>query len=112
MIDRADTVLPEPDSPTSATISPLAMLNEALCTASTVAGPEAKLTDRSRTSTRGAVISLGSPEGLARIERVAHALTDENKEAEEARDRQERRQTEPRRLEVGLALGQQLAERG
>ena len=52
MIDSADTDFPEPDSPTSATVSPLATSNETLSTASISRGPWRKVTERSRTERR------------------------------------------------------------
>jgi hypothetical protein len=52
--DSADTVLPEPDSPTSATVSPLAMENDTPFTARLVTLPERNATCRLRTSRRGA----------------------------------------------------------
>ena len=39
-MESAETVLPDPDSPTSATISPLAMLNDTPFTASMIVSPE------------------------------------------------------------------------
>src|SRR5215470_323101 len=112
MIDSAETVLPEPDSPTSATISPLATLKEAWLTASTEIGPAANRTERSRTSTRGArAFMRASLVGLARVERVAHALTDKDQQAQQPGDGDEGGEPQPGRLQVGLALGQELAQR-
>src|SRR5262249_7044775 len=52
-----------------------------------------------------------SPERLAWIERVAHRLADEDQERQRDGDGEEARDAEPRRLEIALALQQQLAER-
>src|SRR3990170_6658757 len=109
-MESAETVLPEPDSPTSAVVSPWVMSKETPLTASTTLPPLLNLTDRSRTSTSGSAKAIGSPEGLARVERIAHALADENEDAQQPRDRGEGGEAQPRRLQVGLALGQQLAE--
>src|SRR5262245_9309241 len=111
MIDSAETVLPDPDSPTSATVSPLPIRKETPSTAFTVLPPERKCTDRLWTSTRGAWSSMRSPEGFARVQRVAHALAYEDEQAEQAGDRDEGGNAEPWRLQVGLALRQQFAER-
>src|SRR4029453_2547200 len=112
MIDSAETVLPDPDSPTSATVSPLPMRKETPSTAFTMWPPERKCTDRLRISTRGAWSSMRSPKGFARVQRVAHALANEDEQAEQAGDRDEGGDAEPWRLQVGLALRQQFAERG
>ena len=53
-----------------------------------------------------------SPEGLARIEGVAHRLADEDQQRQHDGDDEEAGEAEPRRLQVVLALRQQLAERG
>src|SRR5690606_6695647 len=113
MIDSADTVLPEPDSPTSATVSPLFTSNETPLTARFVVSPDRNATERSRTWTRGApVFILTSPECLARIERVAHGLADEDEQAQQDCEREEGGEPKPRCLQVGLALRQELTERG
>ena len=52
-MESAETVLPDPDSPTSATISPLAILKETPFTASTTLPAERNSTERLRTSTSG-----------------------------------------------------------
>src|SRR3982751_728669 len=111
-IESALTDLPEPDSPTSARHSPRLIWNETLSTASVVTPPWWKATERSRTLSKGWLIaSIGLPERLARIERIAHSLADEDQERQHDRDREEAGETEPGRLHVGLALRQQLAER-
>ena len=56
-------------------------------------------------------VHLASRQGLARVERVAHRLADEDQQAEHDGDDEEGGQPEPRRLEIVLALSQQLAER-
>ena len=52
------------------------------------------------------------PGRLARVEGVAHRLADEDQQAEHDGQREEGGEAEPRRLQVGLALADQLAERG
>src|SRR6187401_3023201 len=112
MIDSAVADLPEPDSPTSARVSPFLMLNEMRSTASTWRVPAAKAIDRSLTASSGSVfISICSPEGLARIEGVAHRFADKDQQRQHDRHREEAGETEPRRLDVGLALRQQLTQR-
>src|SRR5215470_7709214 len=54
MIERAVTDLPEPDSPTRATVSPFLMSNDTRSTASTCRSPCPKATDKSRTERSGA----------------------------------------------------------
>ena len=50
-------------------------------------------------------------EHLARIERVAHGFADEDQQGQHERDDDEAGEAEPRRLQVVLALLEQLAER-
>src|SRR4051812_43726065 len=84
--------LPEPDSPTSATVSPLRMSKEMRATASTSRLPCRKATERFLTSSRfSATASIISPERLARIERVAHRLANENQQREHEGDDEEAR---------------------
>src|SRR3954453_9712976 len=95
-IDNAVTDLPEPDSPTSATVSPRAMSNDTRSTAHISRSPWRNATERSRTSRSFvAVASIGSPERLARIEGVAHRLADEDQEREQRRHREEAGEAEP-----------------
>src|SRR3546814_19159249 len=82
---------------------------ETRSTASDVAPPWWKATDRSRTERSGSVI--GSPDGLARVEGIAHRLTDEDQQRQHDRHGEEGRQPQPRRLEVVLALRDHFAER-
>src|SRR5712692_4781806 len=58
MTDSAVTDFPEPDSPTSASVSPLRMSKETRSTASASRSPRPKATERSRTERRG------EPEGF------------------------------------------------
>ena len=114
--DRAVTDLPEPLSPTSATVSPGPMSNDTPSTAA--AAP--KRTDRSRTESSGAVTAPAprlpcpgamscanygsvevpsrtpSRERLARIKGVAHRLADEDQQRQHDRDRQEAGDAQPR----------------
>ena len=74
MIECAETVLPEPDSPTSATVSPSPISKEMWRTASTARSPVPNVTDKSSIlRSRASVI-----EGLPGIERIAHRLADEH----------------------------------
>src|SRR4051812_34491796 len=111
--DSALTDFPEPDSPTSATHWPRRISNEIRSTASAVPPPWRNATDRSRTSSSGWLMASmrALPECLARIERVADAFADEDQQRQHDRDREEASEAQPRRLDVGLALRQQLAER-
>src|SRR5262245_31634705 len=105
MIDSAVADLPEPDSPTSASVSPFLILNEMRSTASTCRSPPPNAIDRSFTASSGsAVTSMPSPERLARVEGVADGFTNEDQKRQHDRDRKEARETEPRRLYVGLTL--------
>src|SRR3984893_12703526 len=54
----------------------------------------------------------GSTDVLARIESVAHRLADEDEQAEYEGEGDEGGDAEPRRLQVRLALREELAERG
>src|SRR6202045_5519361 len=64
-------------------------------------------------SSRGWLMAAmrGLPERLARIERVAHGFADEDQQRQHDRDREKAGEAEPRRLDVGLALRQQFAQR-
>src|SRR5262245_3418004 len=110
MIDSAVTDLPEPLSPTSAADSPRSISNETWRTAWTSPPSTVNDTERSRTESSG----LTGPRSLdlARVEGVSHRLADEDEEREHDGEHDEAGETEPGRLEVGLALGQDLAERG
>src|SRR5262245_49200340 len=110
MMESAETVLPDPDSPTSATISPLAMLNDTSFTAATVSPAERNSMERLRTSTSGAVM-VRSPECLAWIEGIARRLADEDQQRQQPGDRDEGREPQPGGMQIGLALRQQLAQR-
>src|ERR1041385_6586328 len=112
MIDSAVADFPDPDSPTSASVSPFLMLNEMRSTAVAMRPPALNAIDSSLTVSSGSVVtSMRSPEGLARIEGVADRLADEDQERQHDRNREEAGQAEPRRLNVGLALRQHFAER-
>src|SRR5262245_29800105 len=108
MIDSAVTDLPDPLSPTRAADSPRSMSNETWRTASTSPASTLNETERSQTESSGLIGSLD----LAGVERVAHRFADEHEEREHDGEHHETGEAEPRRLEVGLALGQDLAERG
>src|ERR1700754_4210417 len=112
-IDNALTDFPEPDSPTSATHSPRLISKETRLTAIDVPLCWWKATERSRTASKGWLMAsiAGLPERLARIERVAHRLADEDQERQHDRHRKEAGEAEPWRLHIGFALRQQFAER-
>src|SRR5690242_19671596 len=80
--ESADTDLPEPDSPTSATVSPLRMSKEIRLTASTSRPPARNATERLRTESSGWFTASMSGERLSGIERVAHRLADEDEQRE------------------------------
>src|SRR3954466_345038 len=111
MIDSAVADFPEPDSPTRASVSPLWVLNEMRSTASAVRPPALNAIDSSLTASSGSVVmSMRSPEGLAGTEAVAPRLAEEDQRGQRGRNGEEPGGAEPRRLDVGLALRQQLAE--
>src|SRR4051794_38876722 len=72
--------------------------------------------DGRRRRDRGRRAEVGSsrplPKRLSWIERVAYRLADEDQQREHEGDRDEAAEAEPWRLDVGLALREQLAERG
>src|SRR5947207_15837574 len=109
-IDSAVTDFPEPLSPTSASVSPRSRVNEACFTASTAGAPRQppKVTLRSRTSSR--LIAKSSSDDLARVERVAHRFADADQQAQHDCEHREGSDAEPRRLQIRLALCQQLAQ--
>src|SRR5689334_807229 len=102
-------LLPEPDSPTIATVSPRAMVMLTPRTASTIPSGVLKRTWRSLNSSSGSPATSVVP----RIEGVAEAVAEEV-EREQRRDEEDRREDEQprRRLDVGGALGDQRAEAG
>src|SRR5204863_334335 len=110
--ESAVTDLPEPDSPTSASVLLFCRSNEMRSTASNCRSPWRNATERSRTERRGWFMASMSTKRLARIERVAHRLADEDQQREHEGHGDEAAQPEPRRLDVRLALRQQFAERG
>src|SRR5262245_18628353 len=69
MMDRAVTLFPHPDSPTSAKVSPSAMSKETPSTAR--AGPSLVWKYVFRSHTRSSIDSLGPQ---PRIERIAHGV--------------------------------------
>ena len=75
-------------------------------------GHRASVRGRGAPTLTSASTSASSGESLARIERVAHRLADEDQQREHDGDDKEAGDAEPRRFEVALALKQELAERG
>src|SRR3569833_4426144 len=89
------------------------MSNEMRSTASTWRSPPPNEIDRSLTARSGsAVTSMQSPERLARIKGIANRFADEDQKRQHDRNREEAGESEPWRLDVGLALRQQFAKRG
>src|SRR5688572_2751302 len=110
--ESAVTDLPEPDSPTSAVVSPILTSNEMRSTATVSRPVWWNTTERSRTVRRLSIGAVTSQECLARVEGVAHRLADEDQQREHDGHRQERGDAKPRRVDVVLALLEQFAERG
>src|SRR5688572_31790608 len=111
-VERAVTVFPEADSPTSASFSPASSVNEARST--TLREPKWML--RSRTSSRLICAApsfqptLVAGEHLARIERVAQGIADKDEEHQHDDEHAEGRARDPPRIQVLLRLVEQLAE--
>src|SRR5581483_2178271 len=110
-MESAVTDLPEPDSPTSATVSPRLMSKLTPFTASTALAPEPKVTARSLICRSASLMRSPSCHDLPGIERVAHGLADEQQQRQHECYGEERGESEPRRVEVVLGLQHQLAER-
>ena len=110
-IDSAVIDLPEPDSPTSASVRPRSQREGDFVDGERLRAACEKAMERSRTSRRGRWSCDRSPERLSRIEGVAHRLADEDQQREHQRDDDEAGEAEPGRLQVGFALQQQFAER-
>src|SRR5882672_376067 len=109
-MDSAVTDFPEPDSPTSAKVSPRCRSNDTRSTA--VNGsflPVVKVTDRSRTRRRGAS-SMVLPENLAGFEGIAHRFAKEDEQGQRDCGDEKGGDAEPRRLQVRFALVEQLAQ--
>ena len=114
MIDSAVTDLPEPDSPTSASVSPLPMSNETLVDRQRRRGRRGRTrpTDRGRES-RGSDASMRAHLNVLRGSKASRTASPMKiKQRQHDRDGEEAGEAEPRRLHVGLALRQQFAERG
>src|SRR4051812_40098967 len=119
-IDNAVTDLPDPDSPTSPSVSPRRTSKEMCRTASVTVVPCVKRTERSRIERSDSGLGGTGPigffiglfhEGFARIEGVADGLADKDQQRQHDRDNEEAGETQPRRGDVALALRQQLAQR-
>src|SRR5688500_17726249 len=100
-VESAVTVLPDADSPTRASFSPASSVNEAPCT--TRRGPKSMLS--SLTSSR-------LIKNFPRIQRVAQRIADQDQEQKRHHQHAERGNRDPPRVEVVLALVEQLAEAG
>src|SRR5688572_28292406 len=77
MMESDVTLLPHPDSPTTASVSPGATEKETPSTARTMPSRVKKCVFRSSISSRGALVSIASGShvaGEARIERVAQTI--------------------------------------
>ncbi len=113
-IDMAETVLPDPEFADERNGLALAdRERHALDDASGVvalAERDGKIADIDEASAcRPSALTL--PEGLARIERVAHRFTHEDRERQDDRHGNETRNAEPRRFEMLFAFEQKFAER-
>src|SRR3989442_4375969 len=104
-VESAVTVFPEADSPTSASFSPAS--SEKLTRSTTRRGPKSML--RSRTSSRLTSFLLAL-QPLARVERVAQRVADEDQQQQHHDEHGEGRQGDPPCVEVVLALAEQLAQ--
>src|SRR5256885_10290365 len=82
MTDSAVTDWHDPDSPTSATVSPFFRSKEMRSTARIWRSPWPNATESSRTEGGVGSPRPWSPERLSRIERVAHRFADEDQERE------------------------------
>src|SRR5215212_3690350 len=98
-VESAVTVFPEADSPTSASFSPASRENDTRST--TRRAPKSML--RSLTSSR-------LIEHLARVERVAQRVADQDEEQQGDHQHGERGERNPPGIEVVLALVEQLAQ--
>ena len=95
--DSAVTDLPEPDSPTSASVSPRSRRERHVVDHALRAEGDGQVA-RPRPG------SCGRPRsGVARIECVAHRLADEDQQRQHAAQHEERGEPQPRRLQVVLA---------
>src|SRR5690606_2804487 len=111
----AVTVLPEPDSPTRASFSPGCTSKPTPCTTCLLP----KRTSRSRTRSSGPVASplrkelrTSSAPRLARIERIAQRIAHEGEQQQRRDQHAEGGQRDPPRIDVVLALAEQLAQAG
>src|SRR5438477_12725533 len=98
-VESAVTVFPEADSPTSASFSPASSENETFST--TRRTPKWML--RSRTSSRLTSFLLAL-QHLARVERVAQRVADEDQQQQHHDEHGESRHRDPPGVEVVLAL--------
>src|SRR5262245_42042981 len=101
----AVTLLPQPDSPTTPSVSPRAMPKLTPSTARTTPSSVWKCVRRSRISSRGSAISGGLQ---ARVERVAHALAEQVVEHHGQEDDEAREDLDPPVLRAA-ALDEQAA---
>ncbi len=104
--DSAVSDLPEPLSPTSASVSPRSSVKLTLSDHGAAAEGDGQVLDRNQAH-------LGEPiqRRLARIERVAHRLADEHQQRQQPAQHDERGDAQPRRLQVVLALRHQFTQR-
>src|SRR5215467_660953 len=98
-IESEVTLLPQPDSPTTASVSPAATENDTPSTARTTPSRVKKCVLRSSTSNRAVVTSspfhlLSHPPCEARIERVAHTVAQQIHREHRQRQEQPREENE------------------
>src|SRR5262245_2761521 len=110
MIASAVTDLPEPLSPTTATVSPLSTAKEMPRTAFTSLAPRPNETCRSRTSRSCSLMPGSLGESLARIKCIPHRFADEDEENEHETRDDEPADSQPRRLEIVLSLQQEITQ--
>src|SRR5688572_11078906 len=107
-MEWAVTDLPEPLSPTRARVSPLRMSKLTPSITRWAVFPTTNSTARSRTSRRLFESVISFP----RVEGITGGFADEHQQTEHQGQHGEGADTQPGRLQVGLALGHQLAQRG
>src|SRR4051812_10545476 len=100
-VESAVTVLPEADSPTSASFSPASRLNDTSWT-----------TRRRPKSTLRLLTSSRLIEHFPRVEGIAQRVANEDQEEQREDEHAEGREGDPPRVEIVLAFAEQLAEAG
>jgi hypothetical protein len=110
-VDSAVTDLPDPLSPTSATVSPSSTWKVTPFTAWAEAHRPARKEAHAGPDALTSASLIAGDEGLPRVEGVAHALEDEDQQRQHDREGEEGGEAEPGRLQVLLGLQRHLAQR-